>query len=86
MATTNGACYYTGGITDYMLCAGLEAGGKDSCQGDSGGPLVCPSNGKPVLQGVVSWGQGCAGANRPGVYAKVTKYVPWLNAVMVSSP
>ena len=55
-----------------MLCAGEEAGGKDTCQGDSGGPLVSPVNGGGVrLVGDTSFGAGCAQPGLPGVYGRV---------------
>ena len=82
---TNAQCAqaYGSTITSSMICAGLPEGGKDSCQGDSGGPFVCRKDGKAVLTGVVSFGIGCALAEYPGVYARVTAVLDWVKANMV---
>eukprot|EP00091_Calanus_sinicus_P001430 TRINITY_DN11413_c0_g1_i1.p1 TRINITY_DN11413_c0_g1~~TRINITY_DN11413_c0_g1_i1.p1 ORF type:complete len:102 (-),score=14.68 TRINITY_DN11413_c0_g1_i1:29-334(-) len=80
---TNTVCneIYEGDILDSMLCAmGYE---KDSCHGDSGGPLLTwePGHYYSVI-GVVSWGVGCADPDYPGVYARVTEVLPWIQKLI----
>ncbi|XP_071762954.1 plasminogen [Centroberyx gerrardi] len=75
----NRPSYLNGRVKDHEMCAGNIEGGTDSCQGDSGGPLVCNSQNRFILQGVTSWGLGCANAMKPGVYARVSKFVEWID-------
>ncbi|MBX9595444.1 MAG: trypsin-like serine protease [Roseomonas sp.] len=67
-----------GSLGDHTLCAGFRDGGRDSCQGDSGGPLFANGRTGTVQIGVVSWGEGCARAGRPGVYASVGHFESWI--------
>ncbi|KAI5710572.1 hypothetical protein M8J75_009812 [Diaphorina citri] len=64
-----------GGIVDHFLCAGRAT--KDSCTGDSGGPLMV-NDGKWTQVGIVSWGIGCGKGEYPGVYTRVTYFMPWI--------
>ncbi|XP_034246219.1 transmembrane protease serine 9-like [Thrips palmi] len=69
-----------------QLCAGGGRHNRDTCQGDSGGPLQVKANpaGLPCIHriiGVVSFGQIC-GLGYPGVYTRVSAYVPWIESVV----
>lgn len=64
-------------VKDTMVCAGdYELGGIDSCQGDSGGPLTISGE----LQGIVSWGYGCADSKFPSVFSRVSMYRDWIDS------
>ena len=64
--------YCSGAYSDFdpktMICAGFPQGGTDTCQGDSGGPMFGAGN---LVVGATSFGEGCARAGKPGVYARV---------------
>lgn len=79
---TNPQCkksaYRPSRITDNMMCAGYPEGGQDACQGDSGGPLQVGDASFREIVGIVSWGEGCAKPNYPGVYTRVNRYLQWI--------
>ncbi|XP_018327571.1 proclotting enzyme [Agrilus planipennis] len=74
----------TGNDPDYVkkaFCAGYLSGGIDTCQGDSGGPLlVVGKHGEYVLEGIVSFGFGCAEKDLLGVYTNLSEFLPWIRA------
>ncbi|XP_061719512.1 serine protease snake-like isoform X2 [Cydia pomonella] len=78
------------GLQDGQICAGKLAGGVDACQGDSGGPLQVRIPGVNVpgqgtmhyVIGVTSFGIGCARSNKPGIYARVSHYIGWIEEIV----
>ena len=66
---------------EIMICAsGVNSQGNttDSCQGDSGGPLLHYNAGSYLQVGIVSFGDGCAVEQYPGVYSKTSAYSDWI--------
>lgn len=63
-----------------QICAGdMTNGGRDSCQGDSGGPMLAKnSQGQLELVGIVSYGNGCAQKNGPGIYTRVASHLDFI--------
>jgi secreted trypsin-like serine protease len=77
---------YSGRInpTD-QICAGYAAGGVDTCQGDSGGPMFRRDAANAWIQvGIVSWGDGCARPNKPGVYSEVSTFAAAIGSAATS--
>ena len=53
-------------------------------QYDSGGPMVCydDEDHQWLLSGIVSTGYGCARPGFPGIYTRVSRFIPWIQEVI----
>ncbi|KAH0619455.1 hypothetical protein JD844_000098 [Phrynosoma platyrhinos] len=59
--------------------------GQMWASGDSGGPLVCQKNGAWTLVGIVSWGSATCSPSSPGVYARVTELLPFIEETLAKN-
>ena len=62
----------------FLLCT-------DTCQGDSGGPLMAFVNNHWILAGITSSGIGCARAGYPGLYTRISAFIPFIESSMNTS-
>ncbi|CAH2087625.1 unnamed protein product [Euphydryas editha] len=73
------------GPSDHQLCAGKLDGSVDTCHGDSGGPIQFKlfhtkrEGTLHMIIGITTFGsRQCAKKNTPGVYTKVSNFIPWI--------
>ena len=65
------------------LCA-VGVIGQNTCTGDSGAGLVVEVDGVHQVVGVVSGGTGDCGVGVPGYYARVYRYLEWVQRYLNS--
>ena len=63
-----------------MFCATgyYQSHDIDTCKGHSGGPHVQVVDGKPVLTGIISWGNGCVKERKYSLYTGVAHYTEFI--------
>uniref|UniRef100_A0A2K5IPM0 Peptidase S1 domain-containing protein n=2 Tax=Colobus angolensis palliatus TaxID=336983 RepID=A0A2K5IPM0_COLAP len=70
--------YQTHNIKENMLCVGIVPGRRQPCKEVSAAPAIC--NG--ILQGILSFADGCVLRADVGIYAKIFYYIPWIENVI----
>ncbi|XP_016012676.1 serine protease 58 [Rousettus aegyptiacus] len=66
--------YKTYDIKTSMLCLGIVPGRRQPCKEVTAAPAVC--NG--ILQGILTFADGCVLRADVGIYTKIFSYMPWI--------
>ncbi|KAF6276198.1 serine protease 58 [Rhinolophus ferrumequinum] len=66
--------YKTHDIKKSMLCLGIVPGRRQPCKEVAAAPAVC--NG--ILQGILTFADGCVLRADVGIYTKIFSYMPWI--------
>lgn len=72
-------------MEESMICAGDIRNGRDTCTGDSGGPLQVNHANYACMYsqiGITSFGKYCGNKDTPGVYTRVSNYIPWIERIV----
>jgi hypothetical protein len=71
-------------IIDVSLCAIDTVNGQDTCTGDSGGPILIAGTdaSEDIHVGLTSSGKECASEVFPGVYARTSEAIDWIDDQM----
>ncbi|KAJ8961849.1 hypothetical protein NQ318_021466, partial [Aromia moschata] len=70
-------------VDDIQICAGSRNEEKDTCQSKMtreilGDHFSYKKNGRMYLVGITSFGIGCGIPGSPGVYTRVSHFIPWI--------
>ncbi|KAF5914480.1 hypothetical protein HPG69_016431 [Diceros bicornis minor] len=68
------SAYKTYNIKEGMLCVGIVPGRRQPCKEVTAAPAVC--NG--ILQGILTFADGCVLRADVGIYTKIFNYMPWI--------
>jgi len=73
-------------LDDNRFCAGHEVNGIDACWGDSGSGLITINKNsghqRQILSGIMSKGEKCGEAKKPGIYTNVQNFAKWIEKIV----
>ncbi|KAJ8921903.1 hypothetical protein NQ315_008536 [Exocentrus adspersus] len=85
-ATGWGNVGFSGESSNFLIEVKLNYVPHDKC-GDSGGPLQVPNHQRTfgikvhTIMGITSFGKACGLSDAPGVYTRMSNYIPWIESI-----